>query len=206
MRRDCCIYKIINTTNSKIYVGSAIYFAGRKGLHLFELRNNKHKNRHLQASFNKYGESSFIFERLEDLTNENLLIEREQYYIDTLKPQYNINPVAGSRLNTINNNRRFTKEQVEEIVKLKSQGCKNIEIAKKFNIDNSNISRLLNGRFYRDIIKEEKPRFDNRPNKLKLEDKLEIYKRILKGDLQADIAKDYNVNRSVISRIKTKYK
>lgn len=54
-RKEFVIYKIINTINGKIYVGSAKYFAGRKGEHYSMLRNNKHSNKHLQNSYNKYG-------------------------------------------------------------------------------------------------------------------------------------------------------
>jgi group I intron endonuclease len=43
----------------------------------------------------KYGYSSFTLEILE-YCEISVLIEREQYYIDTLKPEYNILKVAGS--------------------------------------------------------------------------------------------------------------
>jgi len=90
------IYQITNIINSKIYLGSAKYFAGRKGNHYYKLRNNKHHNKHLQNSYNKYGDV-FKFEIIEYCSSENL-VEREQYYIDTLNPDYNILKEAFSSL------------------------------------------------------------------------------------------------------------
>jgi group I intron endonuclease len=89
------IYKIINNLNNKIYIGSAINFTARKNHHLSCLKRNKHGNKYLQKSFNKYGEQNFIFELIEECNKEDLLI-REQYYLDTFKPQYNMCKIAGS--------------------------------------------------------------------------------------------------------------
>lgn len=95
-RKEFVIYKIINTINDKIYIGSAKYFAGRKGNHYYKLRNNKHHNQHLQNSYNKHGDV-FRFEILEYCTPDTL-IEREQHYLDALNPDYNILKEAYSSL------------------------------------------------------------------------------------------------------------
>jgi len=42
----------------------------------------------------KYGYSNFSFEILE-YCNKNEILVREQYYLDTLKPEYNILPTSG---------------------------------------------------------------------------------------------------------------
>ena len=55
------IYRIRNLTNNKFYIGSAVNLNKRKNQHFHYLRNNKHHNKPLQNSYNKYGESSFIF-------------------------------------------------------------------------------------------------------------------------------------------------
>jgi len=91
------IYKIINNKNQKYYIGSAKSLSGRWRLHKSQLKNNKHHSIYLQRSFNKYGYSSFSFEILEYCDVE-LLIEREQFYLDTLKPHYNIAKIAGNCL------------------------------------------------------------------------------------------------------------
>lgn len=85
------IYKII--IKNYFYIGSTMVdFNYRKGCHLRELKNKKHANNIMQNLFNKYGEKNFIFEIVE--TCENNIREREQYYIDLLKPNINISKFA----------------------------------------------------------------------------------------------------------------
>jgi len=65
------VYTITCTKNKKIYVGSTTrLLCQRWGDHKSLLRNNKHVNIHLQRSWNKYGESSFLFEELEEIDKE----------------------------------------------------------------------------------------------------------------------------------------
>lgn len=86
------IYKISNTVNDKIYIGSSINFNNRYRQHRFLLLNKKHFNLKIQNHVNKYGFESLIFTVLEsDCDN---LIFREQYFIDKLKPCFNIRTIA----------------------------------------------------------------------------------------------------------------
>lgn len=94
---SCGVYKIENLVNGKIYVGSSCKISFRWKRHLYHLRHNIHNNKKLQRSYNKHGEDSFLFEILELCTPEELFI-REQAWIDTLHPYYNISKVAGSIL------------------------------------------------------------------------------------------------------------
>lgn len=90
------VYQIRNLINSKVYIGSAqLRFSIRKTHHFSQLNNNRHYNIHLQRSWNKHSEKNFIFEILE-ICDKEFCIEREQYYIDTLKPEYNLAKVAGA--------------------------------------------------------------------------------------------------------------
>lgn len=91
------VYKISNVITKDFYLGSSIDINRRKIEHFTELRTRIHCNKHLQNSFNKHGEENFTFEILEECERE-ILIEREQYYIDTLKPTYNTCLVAGNTL------------------------------------------------------------------------------------------------------------
>lgn len=59
------IYKIENTINSKVYVGSSNNIKVRWRKHKALLRHNKHPNQHLQNAWNKYGEDMFIFSVIE---------------------------------------------------------------------------------------------------------------------------------------------
>lgn len=89
------IYKIVNLANNKLYIGSSKCLAKRWYMHKYNLRKNKHHCRHLQYSYNKYGESNFRFDIIEECEIENLLI-REQFYLDIIKPEYNLCTIAGT--------------------------------------------------------------------------------------------------------------
>lgn len=107
------IYKIVNSINNKIYVGSAKNIKKRWSAHKSDLNKNKHHNKHLQNAWNKYGINVFIFEIIEELTDVSLLIIKEQYYIDTLNPIYNHCPIAGNCLG------RIHSEETKQKMKLK---------------------------------------------------------------------------------------
>lgn len=119
------IYKILNTINNKFYIGSSHYIVMRFSQHKYDLLNNKHPNLHLQRAFNKYGFSAFEFHILEHCEKEKL-IEREQFYIDNLKPNYNLAPKAGSNLGF-----KHTEKTKEKMRKPKSETHKkNLSTAK----------------------------------------------------------------------------
>jgi|688.fasta_scaffold115490_5 hypothetical protein len=95
------IYRITNKVNNKIYIGSAYNLSNRFSTHKYSLRNNKHKNPHLQSAWNLYDEKDFIFEILEIVEDKTKIIEREQYYLDLYNPcdnsiGYNIAKKAGN--------------------------------------------------------------------------------------------------------------
>lgn len=92
------IYQIKNQVNGKRYIGSAVNLTKRWQNHLSDLRLSRHHNLHLQRAFEKYGEAVFAFAALEAVEDAFQLIPREQHYLDTLKPEYNISPTAGSSL------------------------------------------------------------------------------------------------------------
>ena len=73
------IYCIKNLKNQKRYIGQSKNIPIRIKSHLNSLQNNNHRNKHLQNSFNKYGEKNFIFEILEISSLEKLHF-KIQYY------------------------------------------------------------------------------------------------------------------------------
>ena len=83
------IYIITNSINGKRYIGSSNCIRKRLWKHRSLLRHNKHENPYLQNAWNKYGEDNFTYSVLEECEIQ-VLLEREQYYIDTLTPEYNI--------------------------------------------------------------------------------------------------------------------
>ena len=97
--KESGIYAITGP-NDKVYIGSSINVHKRWTIHKNQLRNNKHHSAHLQRAWNKYGEDAFEFSMLEYITDKTLLINREQFYLDTIisEKRYNISPTAGSSL------------------------------------------------------------------------------------------------------------
>ncbi|NDC95726.1 hypothetical protein EB118_10585 [bacterium] len=89
------IYKL--SFNDKIYIGSSTSIKHRLKHHVWALKSNNHHNRTLQNLFNKYPDQG-VFEIVE-LCSEDILLEREKWYIDTLKPYINhiLDPVKLTR-------------------------------------------------------------------------------------------------------------
>ena len=95
------IYKITNTANNKIYIGSSKDLAERWASHKQRLRKQTHANAHLQSAWNTYGEDAFRFEVVEYVPDPAHLLKKEQWYLDNTKCLdrecgYNICPSAFS--------------------------------------------------------------------------------------------------------------
>lgn len=78
--------------DGKAYIGSSKNIEKRWKQHLKSLRMQSHHNIFLQRSWNKYDEQTFELVVLE-VTDK--LFEREQFWIDELKPEYNLGSVGG---------------------------------------------------------------------------------------------------------------
>lgn len=89
------IYQIMNMTDKKRYIGSAVDIDKRWRSHKNALNKGIHHNKYLQRAWNKYGKENFLFEIIAICDNE-VLIEQEQHYFDKLKPEYNVLRIAGS--------------------------------------------------------------------------------------------------------------
>lgn len=90
------IYSIKHKESGKQYIGSTFDIRRRWNNHLSLLKRGKHHSPILQHAWDKYGESAFEFEILEQCEEDDL-IAREQVYINNIHPSYNCVPVAGSR-------------------------------------------------------------------------------------------------------------
>jgi len=95
-RKKIGVYRWINKTNLKTYVGSSTNIGVRMYTY-YSLLSLAKSNRLIDRALLKYGFSNFTLEILEYCNEENIL-EREQYYMDLLKPEYNIVEIAGSTL------------------------------------------------------------------------------------------------------------
>ena len=105
------IYRWVNNLNQKTYVGSGVDLAKRLGSYYNESELNRNP-RPIKDALIKYGYKSFTLEILEYCPQTKLL-EREQFYLDLLVPEYNILKSAYSLLGF--------KHSQETIEKLKSK-------------------------------------------------------------------------------------
>ena len=90
----CGIYKIINTVTNDFYIGSSKNVKQRWANHKCKSTWNKHPNNPMYLDMQKYGVDKFVFEILEEAEVEQLK-EKEQQFIETLKPIYNNNRANG---------------------------------------------------------------------------------------------------------------
>lgn len=92
------VYKFTNLINDHFYVGSSVNLSKRFSNYFNVSYISKVKNElTISRALIKYGYSKFKLEILEYCNKENLL-NREQYYLDLLKPVYNIEKIAGSSI------------------------------------------------------------------------------------------------------------
>lgn len=104
------VYIIENTLNGNFYIGSSeISIENRWKDHLNDLRGNRHHSQRLQNSFNKHGESNFQMRILAECAVEEA-IRKEQFFMDTWEPEFNMNPTAGNC-----SGRKFTEETKQKM-------------------------------------------------------------------------------------------
>jgi len=196
------VYRTRNVTNTKCYIGSAAGrgFDDRWNKHIRDLNNGSHHSAKLQSAWNKYGETSFSFEILEECSIEQC-IEREQYYLDTLlfasakdnrfnKLGYNIYRIAGSPLGF-----KHSKASKEKM-RLAHLGSKNHNYGKPLN---DATKQKMSGP--RDCIKGEKhPR-----SKLTDQQRSQIQELGKQGISQRKRAKMFGVGQATIYDIDHKW-
>lgn len=89
-----CVYRIIHLATGRCYIGSTVNRSDRWQLHRWHLNHGSHHSPKLQRAWNKYGRDAFAFEVVEDVGDRDLVVDREQFYLDSLRPHYNIALVA----------------------------------------------------------------------------------------------------------------
>lgn len=92
------IYQIRRKGTRHCYIGSSVNLQSRKRVHFHYLRQGKHHSQYLQRAYDKYGEDVFEWTVIEEVLDPNMLIQREQYWIDKKNPCYNMNGTAASNL------------------------------------------------------------------------------------------------------------
>jgi len=98
MKKISGIYKIESISTGRIYIGSAVCCHVRKRCHIRALKDGVHHSKFLQHHVNKYGVDDLIFSIVEVVKEKPDLIKKEQYYMDIIKPEFNMCKNAGSQL------------------------------------------------------------------------------------------------------------
>ena len=84
----CAVYKITNTVTGDFYIGSSNDVKSRLAHHKIPSTWNKCPNNPMYQDMQKYGVDKFSFQILAEV-EEDSLKEKEQEFIETLKPTYN---------------------------------------------------------------------------------------------------------------------
>jgi group I intron endonuclease len=117
------------------------------------LNNKNHHSILLQRAWNKYGKNSFVFEIIENCIPEVCLC-REQFYIDTLKPEYNVCMTAGSPLG------RKVSDETKRKISLHNAGENNPFYGKHHtNESKQKMSKSLKGKLKGVMINEKNPMY-----------------------------------------------
>lgn len=178
------VYKI--EINNHIYIGSCANirdgFRGRFNAHKRLMLKNKHHSKILQNCFNKYKEAIFS---IIEICDKEFCISREQYWIDTLKPDMNVLKFAGSvlgrkcsyehkqKLSESNKGKHSMTQEEKSRRSILNKG-KKLEQSTKDKISKANKGRIKN-------IKE----YENR------------FKPIIQYDLYGNIIREYLSIRGV---------
>lgn len=138
-RSGTYIYMWINTINGKRYVGSSVNLGKRlTSYYNFDFLNRPQHKMPIYKALLKYGYSQFKLEILE-YCDPSKLIEREQYYIDLLKPEYNVLKIAGSSYGAKHS------EETKALIAKALQGANNPMYGKKKNTFGRNTSSYFKG-------------------------------------------------------------
>jgi group I intron endonuclease len=181
----CGIYAIKNIFTNKIYIGQSINIYKRWKVHEKDLISNKHANKKLQNSFNKYGKEKFQYLILEECVLEELNLKEQEWIDKNLE-----NNLFNFNLNVEENNFRgkkhldSTRKYMSDLKKGKYKGKENPNYG-KVQSKETRIKMSL-----------------NRPKKLTIDNVLEIKKLLIEGNLtDAQLSEKFNVSRTVITRI-----
>ena len=200
------IYKITNKINGKAYIG--------KTTQDLKKRMNKHYNSVdkdiFHTDFRKYGKENFEVEILEDSIADDLLDDKETYYIKkfntcALYGGVGYNSTRGGKYDIIDlseNNKVLKKSDVKEIIDLlKNTNLTEEEISKKYNVSPYTISDINRGYSW----KQDSISYPIREYKQTIctyEMFLEIIELLQKNLFSSNwIARRFNIATSVISNI-----
>ncbi|MGH0371744.1 NUMOD3 domain-containing DNA-binding protein [Sinorhizobium meliloti] len=87
---NCGVYALRHLETGSVYVGGSSNVPTRKFSHLYKLARGKHENSTIQALYDASPSGNNAFEcAMIECCNRDDLVKREQFWIDTLKPDLN---------------------------------------------------------------------------------------------------------------------
>ena len=150
------VYKITNTATNDFYIGSSKNVKQRWAVHKCKSKWNEQPNNPLYLDMQKYGVDKFAFEILEVVEPEELK-EKEQKFIETLKPIYNRCNANGLNID------RF-KEYQKEYQKKYEKTDKRKEYKKEYNKEYHKTDKFKE--YMKEYQKSEKKRRKALPRKM----------------------------------------
>lgn len=203
------IYRWNNLLNGKSYVGSSKCLASRLSVYYSKkamLNKLSTRKSIIYSALLKHGYNNFSVDILE-FCEIDVLVEREQYYLDILKPKYNILKAANSRLGSLHS------LETKALMSLKLKGINNPSFGKtlsqevRMKISESNKAFWLKVKFKREI----KPKTPETLSKMSLRTHGVSVKVFDKSNnlvktfpTIASAAKHFGLSSNTISRIENK--
>jgi len=140
------VYILYNKTNTHYYVGSSINISGRMKnyLNIKNLELNQNKNMPIVKALLKYGHNNFALIIIEYLPESELIIN-ESYWINELKPYYNVLLEAYRSTGYIHSEKtklllrnlalaRTHSDYTKELISLSTRGIRNPFYGKKHSL------------------------------------------------------------------------
>lgn len=226
------VYAIANRANGRMYVGSAKNIEVRWQQHRTMLRNGTHHSFYLQRAWDKYGESAFILQVLEQIEDASDLRAAEQRWMDFLggpggRNSYNVHPVAAggqmpgytpsaetlAKLGNAsrgerNHTAKLTEAQVREIHARFVAGETIDQIAPDYGVHRTTVAYIVRGASWKHLHLP-RTNFVATTGKLRRDYRLtfmqvaDIKRRLDAGETRAALVKEYGVSHGTIDNIAT---
>ena len=146
------IYKIVNKTNNKLYIGkTSSTIEERFQEHCRDSKKVRCEKRPLYDAMNKYGIEQFYIEMIEQVSNDEIASQREKYWIQTLRTYIGFEDCNGYNATLGGDGTQYKHYDEQEIIKYYfSEDRISLEkVAKKFNLDRSYIADIIKRNGYK---------------------------------------------------------
>ena len=129
------LYKITNTVNGKVYIGKTSHHDvnTRWNEHIRDSRKPRCEKRPLYDAMLKYGNDAFVIEQIEEVENDQIACQQEQYWIKYYNSYVGFENCNGYNATLGGDSKRYYdyKEISDKYIELKSEK----DTAKFFNCD-----------------------------------------------------------------------